>query len=377
MVNAPETNWRQLDIAIAGGGISGFAAAVALRRAGHKVTVYERYDYAGEVGASISCAMNGTQWLEEWKVDTAAMRPVILQELVMHHWETGKVINYYDLQDYKDKWGYVYNMFHRQDMHTILMETALSKEGDGIPAVLYTEHRVRAVDSDAGTITFENGKTVKHDMIIGSDGIRSAVRPCIGIEAKVEPAPLAAYRANIAAKTCEELGLENLTSNNGIDYWGGFKEGDRSQYFKIVLSGCRSGEILSFYLFMPQHMSPQRKEGFRFEEVDVEEIAKPFRDAGLDKRVVDLIEHSFDRMPWRLYLHEEYPYWSKGVATLTGDAAHPMLPNQSQGAVQAIEDAAALAIIFSKDHGYTNNIPAGLKLYEKVRKPRATRVQAA
>lgn len=48
-----------------------------------------------------------------------------------------------------------------------------------------------------------------------------------------------------------------------------------------------------------------------------------------------------------------------------------------RGAVQAIEDAAALAIIFSKEYGYTNNIPAGLKLYEKVRKPRATRVQAA
>lgn len=79
-----------------------------------------------------------------------------------------------------------------------------------------------------------------------------------------------------------------------------------------------------------QHMSPQRKEGFRFAEVDVEEVAGPFREAGLDKRVVDLIEHSFDRMPWRLYLHEEYPYWSKGLATLSGDAAHPMLPNQSQ-----------------------------------------------
>lgn len=73
----------------------------------------------------------------------------------------------------------------------------------------------------------------------------------VTLRAKVEPAPLAAYRCNIAAKTCDELGLENLTANNGIDYWGGFPEGDRSQYFKIVLSGCRGGEILSFYLFMP------------------------------------------------------------------------------------------------------------------------------
>jgi salicylate hydroxylase len=201
--------------------------------------------------------------------------------------------------------------------------------------------------------------------------------PC---RADISPAPLAAYRCNIHASKVEELGLVNLTAKNGIDYWGGHpmvgSNGEpRSQYFKIVLSGCRSGEILSFYLFMPQELSPQRKEGFRFEEVPVEELTVPYHD--LDSRVTDLIKHSFDRMPWRLYLHKEYPYWSKGRVTLSGDAAHPMLPNQSQGAVQAIEDAAALGIIFSKRYAYTSDIPSGLRLYEKIRKPRATRVQAA
>lgn len=136
-------------------------------------------------------------------------------------------------------------------MHDILLKTALSEEGEGPPAKLYTNYRVVSVDADAGSVTFENGKTVVADMLIGSDGIRSAVRPAIGIQADVTPAPLAAYRCNIHAKTVDELGLVNLTASNGIDYWGGFRDGDRSQYFKIVLSGCRSGEILSFYLFMP------------------------------------------------------------------------------------------------------------------------------
>ena len=169
--------------------------------------------------------------------------------------------------------------------------------------------------------------------------------------------------------------MVNLTAANGIDYWGGHPMEKRSQYYKIVLSGCRNGDILSFYLFMPQDKSPQRKEGFRFEEVPVEELTVPYHD--LDSRVVDLIKHSFDRMPWRLYLHKEYAYWSRGKVTLTGDAAHPMLPNQSQGAVQAIEDAAALGIIFSKDYNYTRDVASGLQLYEKIRKPRATRVQDA
>ena len=73
-------------------------------------------------------------------------------------------------------------MFHRQDMHEILIKTALSEEGQGPPARLHVNHRVKAVDERAGTVTFENGKVIRADLILGSDGIRSAVRPAIGIE---------------------------------------------------------------------------------------------------------------------------------------------------------------------------------------------------
>lgn len=69
------------DLALGSGGL---AAAVSLRRAGHAVTIYERYDYAGEVGASISCANNGTKWLFEWGVDVEKAKPVTLRNLIMH-----------------------------------------------------------------------------------------------------------------------------------------------------------------------------------------------------------------------------------------------------------------------------------------------------
>lgn len=59
-----------------------------------------------------------------------------------------------------------------------------------------------------------------------------------------------------------------------------------------------------------------------------------------------------------------------------GDAAHPMMPDQSQGACMAIEDAAALGIVFSKKH-FDGDVQFALKTYEAVRKPRASRVQAA
>jgi salicylate hydroxylase len=90
------------------------------------VSIYERRDFDVEVGASISCAANGTpqievsiaishytlgtQWLREWEVDISKMKPVILMKLTMRDWETGKILNQYDLEDYEKTWGNVYNM---------------------------------------------------------------------------------------------------------------------------------------------------------------------------------------------------------------------------------------------------------------------------
>lgn len=90
----------------------------------------------------------------------------------------------------------------------------------------------------------------------------------------MRPAPLAAYRCNVLASTVAEAGLTDFAGRQvsplpsqtsyttiatdlfshdcqGIDYWGGFPQGDRSQYKKIVATGCRGGDILSFYVFMP------------------------------------------------------------------------------------------------------------------------------
>ena len=90
-----------------GGGVGGLASAISLRRAGHQVTIYERAHFAGEVGASISCAANGTKWLHEWGVNVEAGDPVILRKLINRDWKTGAETNVYDLADYEDKWGHV------------------------------------------------------------------------------------------------------------------------------------------------------------------------------------------------------------------------------------------------------------------------------
>lgn len=103
----PSRTDSPLDIAIIGAGLGGLSAAVALRRQGHRITVYERYDFAGEVGASLSAASNGSRFLEQWGVDVKAAKPVVLKKLIMHDWETGAIQNEYGLGDYKAKFGTV------------------------------------------------------------------------------------------------------------------------------------------------------------------------------------------------------------------------------------------------------------------------------
>lgn len=145
MGSVPSLGWRQLDVAIVGGGIGGMSAAIALRRQGHRVSIYERADFAGEAGASLSCAANGTRWLHEWGVDLDKGDGVVLRRLISRDWSTGKILTEYELNDYEERWGYVYYMFQRQSMHNMLKDTALGEEGEGDPATLYVNHKVRGV----------------------------------------------------------------------------------------------------------------------------------------------------------------------------------------------------------------------------------------
>ena len=196
----PSTEWAELSIAVIGGGIGGLATAIALRRAGHRVTTYERSDFAGEVGASISCAANGTRWLHEWDVDISKGDGVILRKLINRDWETGEPVSVYDLADYEEKWGYIYYMFHRQDMHAMFMDSAIGVKGKGTPVLLVCNHKCKDIDTITGKITFENGHTATHDLVIGADGIGSAVRNVIGIYPEKRPADSSCLHANVSTK---------------------------------------------------------------------------------------------------------------------------------------------------------------------------------
>lgn len=189
--------------------------------------------------------------------------------------------------------------------------------------------------------------------------------------------------------------MADYSVNSALEYWGG------KDISKIVLSPCNNGELLSYYCFFPREKGDFSSQNWNTAEASTKELLAPYPD--LDPALREHFKIATDIRPWRLWVHKPYEYWQKGSTCLMGDAAHPvsfvldlkemgvvfqesencanmcanqMMPDQSQGACMALEDAAALGIVFGKKN-FSGDVKEALQIYEAVRKPRATRVQAA
>ncbi|KAH8682622.1 salicylate hydroxylase [Xylariales sp. PMI_506] len=368
------TTFKPLNIAIIGGGLGGLSAAISLRLSGHKVTIYERNTFAGEVGAGIGIPPNGGKWLYKWGVDVDAALPVVLKKLIIHKWDTGEVIATAPLGDFKEKFGYETLGFQRCDLHQVLLEAALREKGEGVPCKLVTQQK--AIEADGlGKVTFEGGIVVEADLVIGADGIHSRMRGAIGIVPDTKQASSCVYRHIISRDKARSLVLGELGLSDAIEFWTTPKT-DR-----FIIGAGHGGEVLCMYSFFP--IDPERQEGDGwYTEATPEQLVATF--PTIDPRIHQLMLNSEDIKIWRLYIHEPYPYWTRGRVALLGDAAHPMLPDQTQGHCQAIEDAAALGLVFSDKYFQVNEaqpleaaIGKALQRYEKVRMKRATALQAA
>jgi salicylate hydroxylase len=191
------TSPRPLKIAVCGAGIAGFAAAVALRRQGHIVDIFEASSFTKEFGAAVGVPPNATLVLKHLGYSKERARAVNYFGSISRDC-TGEGEPFHAFaRPSVETWGNEWTMIHRVDLHNEVRRLAISKEGKGTPAKLYLSTAVESCDPEKGTLTLKDGKTHTFDLIVGSDGIYSKIRTSVlgrVVEAPIASKPSAAFR---------------------------------------------------------------------------------------------------------------------------------------------------------------------------------------
>lgn len=338
---------------IAGGGIAGMAAALALARDGWRVTVCEAAPAASEVGAGLQMSPNATKVLRWLGVlDIVAAQAFHPGAAEMRDGRSGARIYRAELGATAEaRWGAPYLHVHRADLLAVLTKGARDAGAEVRGAAPVASYVLRP---DWPALKLSADETLTADLVIGADGIRSALRAQLnGPEAPSFTGQIA-WRGTIPA---ERLPAGLVAPNATV--WAGPGR-------HLVTYYLRGGSVANFVAVEEQ--AAWSAEGWSAPG-DPEQLRRGF--AGWDSDVTQLLDHVDETFIWGLFSRPEQVRWVDGPVVLIGDAAHPMLPFMAQGAAMALEDVAILMRELRGDH----DLPAALIAHEQRRWPRVTRVQ--
>lgn len=342
-----------LKIAIVGGGIGGLAAALSLTRAGHDVDVFEQARAIGEIGAGIQISPNASRILHRLgladQMAASGVKPLFRHQ---RRWQDGRTLSRGPLgPEAEARFGAPYYNFHRADLIAILAGV--------VPAArLHVGHRLEHIEQSGTEVRarFANGTTATADLLIGADGIHSAVRGAIlGPEAPTFTGCVA-YRGLVDAERVSGLGLP-VEAQNWL--------GPGRHLVHYFVSACRLVNVVCIV-----EQEDWTSESWT-DRGDVDDVLAAFH--GWHPQCLALIRGMRETFKWALFDRLPLQRWSVGRVTLLGDSCHAMLPMMAQGAAQAIEDGATLAHCL--EGVPADAVPDALRRYEALRLPRASRLQ--
>jgi 2-polyprenyl-6-methoxyphenol hydroxylase-like FAD-dependent oxidoreductase len=341
-------------VLIAGGGIGGLAAALALAQKGRAVHLLEQAADFKEVGAGIQLGPNIFRMFEVLGLTDAVSRFAVFPEnLIMLDSMSGAEVTRIPLgAGFRDKFTHPYALIYRPDLLNVLLDAC--RKSDLI--TLDNGQKVVGVDDTATGVTVrtEGGRSIAGAALIGADGLWSTVRQLVVGDGKPTVAGHITYRAVLpTTEVPEHLRRWSMT------FWAGEK-------VHLVIYPLRGGDL--FNLVAVFH-SDRYAEGWD-SYGDPTELHERFANTCEPVRtLLGKIES------WRMWVLCDRPPikdWSRGRITLLGDAAHPMLQYLAQGACMALEDAVCLAHAVEKAGG---DFAAALQAYQGMRYLRTGRVQ--
>jgi salicylate hydroxylase len=342
-------------IAVVGAGIGGLTLAIALRRYGIGVDIYEQTSELREVGAAVALSANATRFFEQFGLTPQlAPRWFEVSALIYRDGRSGRVIGRHEVgAAYRTRFGAPYVGIHRADLQAILSEAV------GLDRIRL---RKRLVDiDDTGTraaLRFDDGSTAEADLVVGADGARSFVRHwMLGYDDALYSG-CSGFRGIVPMDK-----VPSLPDPTALQFWMG--PGGHLLHYPMGNSHIN-------FLLVERHPTPWPRRDWIMKATEGEQLQ---RFARWYPAVVEMIRAKPISDRWGLFHRPPLGRWTKGRVTLLGDAAHQLAPHHGQGANQSVEDAVVLATCLGE--AGSGPIAMALERYERLRRGRTRKVQYA
>ena len=342
-----------MHVGIVGAGPGGLFASIALANTGHDVVVFEQAQRQEDVGAGIQISPNGTRLLAHHGLLEALQNSAFEPEAtVLQRADTGKLVFRTPMgQSASKRYGAPYLHLHRADLVQVLHAAAIER---GIKIQNNARVAKFVNTSDSINIHLEGSTTQTFDLLVGADGIHSAVRTqMLGPEQ-------ARFTGNIAWRglvPAERIDPDLIAPDTTV--WAG-----SGQHF--VHYFVRGGSLINFVAVKEHDYWAEESWSM---PGNLDHVRTAFN--GWSPGITQLLGSADTCHLWGLFDRPPLARWTGQRIALLGDACHPMLPFMAQGAVMAFEDA----VILSRTLASADNIQTALEHYEAIRKPRTTRIQ--
>lgn len=353
-------------IIIAGAGIGGLTAALAIAAGGFHVVIVEKTERLEEAGAGLQLSPNASRVLIglglRQRLAATAITPDAISIMSARRGEVARL----PLGEAAcRRAGAPYWVMHRADLQAALL--AQAKEHPGIElrrGCRFETFDDRSGDagSDGVTVGLRDATSAYHApalALIGADGVWSAVRHRLFPDVEPRATGLIAWRGTIDADL-----LPRDAMSSRVQLW----MGPDAHLVAYPMSGGRRINMVAIVRgdgTMPGWSAPG----------EAAEIQRRFSTRWPDAARV-MIDAVGAWKRWALLTMPDGGVWTRGAVALLGDASHAMLPFAAQGAGMAIEDAAILAKCLGGADDRTLDIPAALERYARLRRARVGQVQS-
>lgn len=339
-------------VTVAGGGIGGLSAAIALAKTGLPVRVIERADAFQAIGYGIQLAPNAFHAFQKLGIDNSILKKCSLpEEGLLRDAETGQILLRLPMgSEMRDRFGQPYAVIHRADLHEILV-AACAAAG----AELLTGCELQSFSDTGQQVALETTRgKLDAQALIAADGIWSNTRSTLFGTDLPEKLGYVAFR-----RVCPMSEVPAHLGKNAVILWAG-------PGYHMIHYPLRAGSLFNLVAVFDYRIQEEAEADMPF----ADRLVKRFSGACDEVRAllsyIDLTRH------WEIASINPIRTWAKGRVTLVGDSAHAMVQAMAQGACQAIEDSIVLARCVSDSR---RNFVAAFNEFNSQRLLRATRVQ--